>query len=164
MNTEKHVLYRNRQKLFVVNCGIKRPEDNQFGVEYIVNDFSYVIENKDRLSGIIITHFHDDMMDGLPYLLKELEADIYAPNLCTIFIKEELKKMRKSHLRVKILPRYGKTMIDGIELTSFGLTHSTPDAIGISLKTDQGHIVIAEQFVVDFDMRDNAYECDIAAI
>ena len=55
-------------------------------------------------------------------------------------------------------------MIDGIELTSFGLTHSTPDAIGISLKTDQGHIVIAEQFVVDFDMRDNAYECDIAAI
>ena len=72
--------------------------------------------------------------------------------------------MRKSHLRVKILPRYGKTMIDGIELTSFGLTHSTPDAIGISLKTDQGHIVIAEQFVVDFDMRDNAYECDIAAI
>ena len=152
------------KKLFVVNCGIKRPEDNQFGVEYIVNDFSYVIENKDRLSGIIITHFHDDMMDGLPYLLKELEADIYAPNLCTIFIKEELKKMRKSHLRVKILPRYGKTMIDGIELTSFGLTHSTPDAIGISLKTDQGHIVIAEQFVVDFDMRDNAYECDIAAI
>ena len=152
------------KKLFVVNCGIKRPEDNQFGVEYIVNDFSYVVENIDRLSGIIITHFHDDMMDGLPYLLKEIEADVYAPNLCSIIIKEELKKMRKSHLRVKILPRYGKTIIDGVELTTFGLTHSTPDAIGISFKTDQGHIVVAEQFVVDFDMRDNAYECDIAAI
>ncbi|MGI6608148.1 MAG: ribonuclease J [Erysipelotrichaceae bacterium] len=152
------------QKLFVVNCGIKRPDDNQFGIEYIVNDFSYVIENKDRLSGVIITHFHDDMMDGLPYLLKELEVDVYAPNLCTIFIKEELKKMRKSHLRVKILPRYGKTVIDDIEITTFGLTHSTPDAIGISFKTEQGHIVVAEQFVVDFDMRDNAYECDIAAI
>ncbi|MGI6581325.1 MAG: ribonuclease J [Erysipelotrichaceae bacterium] len=152
------------KKLFIVNCGIKRPEDNQFGVEYIVNDFSYVVENIDRLSGIIITHFHDDMMDGLPYLLKEIEADVYAPNLCSIIIKEELKKMRKSHLRVKILPRYGKTIIDGVELTTFGLTHSTPDAIGISFKTDQGHIVVAEQFVVDFDMRDNAYECDIAAI
>ncbi|NLZ75277.1 MAG: ribonuclease J [Erysipelotrichia bacterium] len=152
------------KKLFVVNCGIKRPEENQFGVEYIVNDFSYVIENKDRLSGIIITHFHDDMMDGLPYLLKEIEADVYAPNLCTILIKEELKKMRKSHLKVKILPRYGKTVIDDVELTTFGLTHSTPDAIGVSFKTDQGHIVVAEQFVVDFDMRDNAYECDIAAI
>ena len=93
-------MYRNRQKLFVVNCGIKRPEDNQFGVEYIVNDFSYVIENKDRLSGIIITHFHDDMMDGLPYLLKELEADIYAPNLVPYLLKKSLKK-RKSHLRVK---------------------------------------------------------------
>ncbi len=152
------------RKLFVVNCGIKRPEDNQFGVEYIVNDFSYVIENKDRLSGIIITHFHDDMMDGLPYLLKEIDADVYATNLCSIFIKEELRKMRKSHLKVKILPRYGKTVIDGVELTSFGLTHSTPDAIGIAFKTDQGQIVVAEQFVVDFDMRDNAYECDIAAI
>lgn len=152
------------KKLFIVNCGIKRPEDNQFGVEYIVNDFSYVVENIDRLSGIIITHFHDDMMDGLPYLLKEIEADVYAPNLCSIIIKEELKKMRKSHLRVKILPRYGKTIIDGVELTTFGLTHSTPDAIGISFKIDQGHIVVAEQFVVDFDMRDNAYECDIAAI
>ena len=62
------------------------------------------------------------------------------------------------------MPRYGETDIHGIKITSFGLTHPTADAIGISIDTPDGQIVICEQFVIDFDMNDKGFDCDISAI
>lgn len=151
-------------KIFIVNCGLKRPEDKQFGVECIIPDFSYVLENKDRVAGIIITHFHDDMMDALPYLLKQLDAEVYAPNLCALIINEKLKKEKLSKVKIHTLPRYGEISIKGIKINTFGLSHAAPDAIGIAIATDNGSVVVAEQYVVDFDMNDKAYQSDIAEI
>ncbi len=151
-------------RMFVVNCGIKRPDDSQFGVDYVIPDFKYLIENKNRISAVIITHFHDDMMDGVPHLLREINVDVYAPKLCAIYLREKLMKEKIFGARIHELPRYGETVIDGVTITSFGLSHGTPDAIGISLSTPKGQIVIAEQFVVDFDMHDKGYESDIGAI
>lgn len=151
-------------KIFIVNCGLKRPEDKQFGVECIIPDFSYVLENKDRVAGIIITHFHDDMMDALPYLLKQLDAEVYAPNLCALIINERLHKEKLSKIKIHTLPRYGEVNIKGIKINTFGLSHAAPDAIGIAIATDNGSVVVAEQYVVDFDMNDKAYQSDIAEI
>ena len=151
-------------KIFIVNCGLKRPEDKQFGVECISPDFSYVIENQDRVAGVIITHFHDDMMLALPYLLRQLKVDVYAPNLCALIIKEELRKEKISSIKVHTLPRYGEVSIKGTKVNTFGLSHAAPDAIGVAINTDMGSVVICEQFVVDFDMNDKAYQSDIAEI
>ncbi|MDO4378421.1 MAG: ribonuclease J [Erysipelotrichia bacterium] len=151
-------------KIFIVNCGLKRPEDKQFGVECIIPDFTYVIENKDRVSGVIITHLHDDMMDALPYLLKQIDAEVYAPNLCTLLIKERLHKERMANVKIHTLPRYGEVNIKGVKVNTFGLSHAAPDAIGIAIATDKGSVVVAEQYVVDFDMNEKAYQSDIAEI
>ncbi len=151
-------------KIFIVNCGLKRPEDKQFGVECIIPDFTYVIENKDRVAGIIITHLHDDMMDALPYLLKQIDAEVYAPNLCTLLIKERLHKERIANVKIHTLPRYGEVSIKGVKVNTFGLSHAAPDAIGIAIATDKGSVVVAEQYVVDFDMNEKAYQSDIAEI
>lgn len=151
-------------QLFVVNCGLKKPDDAQYGVECIIPDFSYIIENKKNLCGVIITHLHDDMMDALPYLLKECPTDIYAPRICTIFINRMLIKNKIYGIKVHELPRYGEVKIKGRKLTTFGLSHSTPEAIGIALETSKGSIVVAEQFVVDFDMHESIYNCDIGAL
>jgi len=151
-------------QLYVVNCGLKRPEDAQYGVECIIPDFTYIIENKKKLCGVIITHLHDDLMDALPFLLKECPTDVYAPRVCCIFINRMLLKHKIYGIKVHELPRYGEIFIKGRKVTTFGLSHSTPDAIGVAINSDHGSIVIAEQFVVDFDMVEPSYSCDIGAI
>lgn len=151
-------------QLYVVNTGLKRPEDAQYGVECIIPDFTYVIENKKKLCGVIITHLHDDLMDALPFLLKECPTDVYAPRVCCIFINRMLLKHKIYGIKVHELPRYGEIFIKGRKVTTFGLSHSTPDAIGVAIDTERGSIVIATQFVVDFDMHEPIYSCDIGAI
>ena len=62
--------------IIVIEAGLKYPDADQLGVEVIIPDFSYLIENQDRVKGIIITHAHDDVMAALPYLLKQIKRDI----------------------------------------------------------------------------------------
>ena len=63
--------------IFVVEAGMKFPESDQLGVEFIIPDFQYLIDNKDRIGGIFITHAHDDVAAALPYLLKQIDAPVY---------------------------------------------------------------------------------------
>ena len=69
------------EDIFVIEAGIKYPESAQLGVEYIIPDFTYLKENSKRIKGIFITHGHDDVMSALPFLLKEIDLDIYATAL-----------------------------------------------------------------------------------
>ncbi|MBR0474340.1 MAG: ribonuclease J [Erysipelotrichaceae bacterium] len=151
-------------KIIVVNAGLKFPDENQFGIEYIVPDYSYLVENKDRILGVVITHAHDDMMNGLPQLLRQIDLDVYGPEMCYRVLKHNMTAEEYSKVKFHVMPRYGETDIHGIMITSFGLTHATADAIGISIDTPDGQIVICEQFVIDFDMNDKGFDCDISAI
>ncbi|WP_317394652.1 MBL fold metallo-hydrolase, partial [Faecalicoccus pleomorphus] len=66
------------QDIYIIEAGIKFPEEKEsLGIEFIVQDFTYLIENQDRIAGIFITHGHDDVMGALPYLMKNIKANIY---------------------------------------------------------------------------------------
>ena len=70
------------EDIFIVDAGLKYPsESEQLGIEYIIPDFSYVVENKNRVKGIFITHGHDDVMAALPHLIKEVDLPVYATPL-----------------------------------------------------------------------------------
>ena len=146
-------------RFLLVHCGLKYPEDTQYGVDFIIPDFSYLKENEDRIVGLILTHAHDDVMDGLPYLLKEMDIPVFGPKLCEYALKD-----RVENLNFTQLPRNGVTDVNGFTVTTFGLTHSIPGALGIAIDTPDGKIVICEQFVVDFDVKDQAFYCDYGAI
>ncbi|MBR0138596.1 MAG: ribonuclease J [Erysipelotrichaceae bacterium] len=152
------------EKILVVNCGIKIPDDNQYGVEVIIPDFKYLIENKDRISGVIITHYHDDMMDAVPYLLKQINVPVYAPILCCFRLKAMFEKAGIKDYNLTQINRNGITEIDGIKVRTFGLHHSTPAATGIAIDTPDGAIVIAEQFLIDLDAQELHFKCDIGDI
>ena len=151
-------------KILIVNAGLKYPEENQYGVEVIIPDFSYLKENKDKIVAIIVTHAHDDMMDSLPYLLREINVPVYGPNMCGRVLKHIMKEEEFNKVRFIPIERNGVTDIGGFSVVSFGLTHATPDAIGISINTSDGQIVVAEQFVIDFDMHDKGFDSDISQI
>ena len=151
-------------KIIIVNAGLKLPEDNQYGIRYIVPDFSYLEANRDRILGVILTHAHDDMMNGLPQLLVRINLPVYGPEMCRRVLKHILKPVDWDKLNYHVVERNGEFKIGEFTVTSFALTHATPDAIGIAIATENGQIVIAEQFVIDFDMHDKSFDSDIGTI
>ena len=80
------------EAIFVIEAGLKFPDTEQLGVEFIIPDFTYLIENKERIKGIFITHGHDDVVAALPYLLKQIKAPVYTGALTANIIHDMLKK------------------------------------------------------------------------
>ena len=150
--------------IIIVNAGLKFPDENQYGVEYIVPKFDYLDENREKIRGLVLTHAHDDMMNGLPQLLRTIDVDVWGPELCYKVLKHNMNDDEYRKVRFHVLPRYGEVDVNGTKITTFGLTHATADAIGISIDTPDGQIVVCEQFVIDFDMHDKAFDCDLSAV
>jgi len=152
------------EDLFIVHAGVKSPENNDFGVEYIIPDVKYLKDKLDRLKGIIITHCHKECLGAIPYLLKYFNTTIYAPKFSTDIIKIICKNNGIQNLDLVEIGRYDQIKVGNSVLKTFGLTHMSPDAVGVSLSTPYGNIVIAEKFVIDFDMHEKSFDTDIGAI
>lgn len=143
------------EKIFVIDTGFRFPEQDKLGVDIIIPKFDYLIENKDRISAIIITHGHDDVMQALGYVLEEINAPIYAPNLTANLIEimiERYNKRNHSHVRLDLrrVHRNDDVIIDGIKVSFFPLTHSIPGSVGVALKTKHGYIVYTGESIIDF--------------
>ena len=147
--------------IFVVEAGMKFPESDQLGVEFIIPDFQYLIDNKDRIGGIFITHAHDDVAAALPYLLKQIDAPVYTGNLTANIIHERLKKEGIKRSKIHRLKRVSRQKINGIEVRTFPMTHSFPDNFGIAFGSSQGYIVHTGEYIVDYDMLKDEYLCDL---
>ncbi len=150
--------------ILVVNAGLKYPEDSQFGVEMIIPDFTYLAEHRNNIAGVIVTHAHDDMMDALPNLLNQINLPVYGPKMCHKVLKHLMKADDYKKVSFTEISRNAEIKIGPFTVTTFALTHATADAIGIAIDTPDGQIVIAEQFVIDFDMHDKGFDCDISRI
>ncbi len=147
--------------IFVIELGIKYPDIEQLGIEMIIPDMKYLVENKDRVRGVFITHAHDDMMAALPYLLKQANIPIYTTPLSAVMVEEMLKKAGIKEFKIHRIKRNGKLAINGVNLRTFGLTHSAADSFGISFDTDQGAVVYAGEYIIDLNARNAAFACDI---
>lgn len=141
--------------LFVLDCGFKFPEKDMFGVDIIIPDFSYLVERSTDVKAIIITHAHDDVMAGLPYLLELVNAPVYAPNMTGDLIEEMIQtynKKRHRHLSIDLhrVHRNDDVYIANTLVSFYPLTHSIPGSVGVALRTSQGAIVYNGEGIVDF--------------
>ena len=151
--------------IFVVEAGIKYPnESEQLGIEYIIPDFSYLKENKDRIKGIFITHGHDDVMMALGHLLKEIDADVYATPLTAKLIEGEFTKHKIKNKRVKIIKRQDIISVAGHKVHFFPVMQSIADGIGIAFETDAGLIVYTSEFIFDYNLLNTAFSMDINSL
>lgn len=148
-------------KIFIIEAGLKYPDTEQLGVEFIIPDFSYLIENKDRIEGIFITHAHDDVVAALPYLLKQVKVPIFTGALTANIIHETLKKEGIRDVKIHRLKRSSQQTIGGVKVRTFAMTHAFPDNFGIAILTSQGYIVYTGEFIIDYDMLQKEYRCDI---
>lgn len=149
------------EAIFVIEAGIKYPDSEQLGVEFVIPDYTYLIENKERVQGIFITHGHDDVVAALPFLLQEVNVPVYTGALTANFLYDYLKKEGVSKFKIKKIKRTSKQNIGGVEVRTFAMTHAMPDNFGIAIKSDQGYIVYTGEYIIDYDMIQKEYQCDL---
>ncbi|UPU39396.1 ribonuclease J [Erysipelothrix sp. Poltava] len=116
------------------------------------------------LKAIFITHGHDDVMGALPYLVKEVNAPVYATPLIALMIEDLFKENKVKNAHIHKIKRNSRFKIGERRFVAFGLTHSIPDTFGIAIDTDQGYVVHSSEFIIDFDVRNQGFMCDVANI
>lgn len=147
--------------MYIVECGLKFPNDNaSLGVECIVPDFSYLKEHEKQIKGILITHGHDDVMGALPYLLKEIKADIFVSDFTGRVVEELLRKNKITGVKIKTVKRQDTRTIGGRQVVFFPITHSYPQTYGFGIRTAHGYIVYSGEFIADYDDISQAYQGD----
>jgi len=136
--------------IIVVDAGLMFPSEEMLGVDLVIPDFTYLVERADKVRGIVITHGHEDHVGGLPYLLKDVRAPVYATPLTAGIIRTKLRSrdLRNSVELHTIQP--GDTLKLGVfSVSPFHVTHSIPDAVGYSIQSPVGLIVHTGDFKID---------------
>jgi ribonuclease J len=136
--------------LIVIDSGLMFPDDEMLGIDLVLPDFSYVVENRDRVLGILITHGHEDHVGALPYLLKEIDVPVYGTKLTLALINTKLGEhglQGKASLK-EITP--GKELKLGPFRVEFlEVAHSIPDGVGLGIHTPAGTVVHTGDFKLD---------------
>lgn len=145
------------EDIFVIEAGIKYPETEQLGIEYIIPDFTYLIDNKERIKGVFISHGHDDVMSALSFLLKEIDVEIYATALTAKVLENSLPNKK----RINILRRDDSVKIGKITVHTFPVMQSIADGVGFIFESEMGSIVYCGEFIVDYDFTNEAFAMDI---
>jgi ribonuclease J len=136
--------------MIAVDCGLMFPESDMPGVDLVVPNFAYLLENADRLRGFVITHGHEDHIGALPYILPHISAPVHATRLTRGLIEVKLKEHRllgKTEL-VTIVPGESFTL-GPFEIEPFRVSHSIPDSVGFAIDTPVGLIVHSGEFKFD---------------
>ena len=142
-------VFQYADDLILVDAGLMFPEEDMLGVDFVIPDFSYVIENREKLKGIILTHGHEDHTGALPFLLKELKVPVYGTALTLALVREKLREHGLDDIPLMpVRPR------DSITLGCFCIefirvTHSIVDGVGLAIKTPFGTVIHTGDFKLD---------------
>jgi ribonuclease J len=147
--------------IFVIDAGLKYPDADHLGIEMIIPDFKYLVERQDRLKAVFITQGHDDVMAALPYLLKQVKVPVYTTPLTAMILESLLKEHDIKDAQIHRIKRNGSFLIGQRRIKTFGITHSIMDAFGVAIHTNSGYIVYTGEFIIDYDIKNEAFACDI---
>ncbi|MSQ05952.1 MAG: ribonuclease J [Dehalococcoidia bacterium] len=137
--------------IIVVDCGVQFPEEGMVGVDLIIPDISYLLQNIHKVRGILITHGHEDHIGALPFVLPQLPVTVYAPQLAHGLISVKLREHREARnaVTIPIEPRKPYQLGKNFKATWFRVCHSIPDAMGIAIETPLGTVIHTGDFKID---------------
>lgn len=152
------------EAIFVFDAGLKYDNEKNLGIDYIIPNFDYLIQNKDKIQGIFLTHGHDGNMGAVPDILKELpKVPVYATKFTMEMLKQDLSEEQKKSAKLKEIRPHAKLSFGKNVIFPISVTHSIPDAVCYVLYTEDGAIVYTGDFVFDSTMMGN-YKTDIGKL
>ena len=157
-------VFEYEDEIVLVDCGLEFPEDDMLGVDLVIPDVTYLVKNKDKIKGLVITHGHEDHIGAIPYVLKQVNMPIYATKLTSKLIEH---KLEEHHIRnqVKInVVNQGETVNFGkMQVEFIRSSHSIPDAVMLAIHTPVGTVIHTGDFKVDYTPIDGQ-EMDLGRI
>ncbi|MFZ7133864.1 MAG: ribonuclease J [Eubacteriales bacterium] len=144
-------LFEYKRDIIIVDCGLTFPSEDMFGIDIVIPDFTYVINNKDRVKGIILTHGHEDHIGSLPYLLKSMNAPIYGTKLTMGLVENKLTEhgLMEMTQRHVVKPK-DVIKLGGFEIEFIRTNHSIADTVALYIKCEAAKVLHTGDFKVDF--------------
>jgi ribonuclease J len=141
-------VYQYGDEIIVIDAGLKFPEDEMFGVDYVIPNITYLLENLAKVQAIFLTHGHEDHIGALPYVLKQLQVPVYGTRLTLGLLKTKLDEHNIDAL-LREVHAGEEVCIGGFRITCFHVNHSIPDSLGLAIKTPVGTILHTGDFKLD---------------
>ena len=151
--------------IFVLDCGTSLPDKTIPGVDYMIPNPHYLIDNKDRIKAYIITHGHDESMSGLKYFYKKAPAPVYCSKVTYGLLVGQAEATHiKVDFDVRIIEPTSIINIAGREVRFFQTCHNTVNSSGVAIYTSQGYVVFTSDFIIDFSNQDRGYFFNLKAL
>ncbi|CCK86570.1 Ribonuclease J 1 [Lactobacillus equicursoris DSM 19284 = JCM 14600 = CIP 110162] len=140
-----------QDEIIIMDCGIKFPEDELLGINYVISDYSYLVKNREKIKALVVSHGHEDHIGGIPFLLEKIpEIPVYATPFALALIKSKCEEhgiLDKTELHVESEDLV--LQFDKLSVSFFRTTHSIPDTLGIAVHTPLGAVVFTGDFKFD---------------
>ena len=145
------MLMEYEEDIIVIDSGLMFPNEEMLGIDLVIPDISYLVERRDKVRGIVITHAHEDHIGALPYILPQLDVPIYCTRLAKGLIEVKLKERRASpQAKINVIPPGGQFTLGKFNIEFFPVCHSIPDSVGLIINTPVGTVVHTGDFKIDY--------------
>lgn len=144
------ILIEDDQQIIVLDSGIMFPEDDHYGIDLVMPDITYLLENKEKVKAIFISHGHEDHIGAIPYVLQELNIPIYATRLTLGLIQIKLKEFGlKSDTHLIELSAGESVQVGNFDIEFVHINHSIPDSVAMAIRTPAGLIFYTGDYKID---------------
>jgi len=138
------------ENILLIDCGLMFPEEDLLGIDVVIPDITYLLENKEHIKGIVLTHGHEDHIGALPYVLKELNVPVYGTKLTLGIVRAKLKERNlQGDVRFYIVKPKDTVQVGPFKVEFIRVSHSIPDAVALAIHTPIGTVVHTGDFKMD---------------
>ncbi len=137
-------------EIIVIDCGLIFPEDEMLGIDVVIPDITYLLKNKEKIKGIILTHGHEDHIGALPYVLKKINMPIYGTRLTLGLVETKLKEHNINNTILNVVKPSQSIKLGQFEIEFIRTSHSIPDSVALAIHTPIGTVVHTGDFKIDY--------------
>ena len=143
-------VYECQEDMIIVDCGLAFPDEEMFGVDMVIPDFTFVEKNREKIRGIVITHGHEDHIGAVPYLLKKLNVPVYATALTIGLLQSKLQEHTLgSTAKLNVVPAGQHIRLGCMDVEFIHVNHSIADAVALAIHSPAGIVVHTGDFKID---------------
>ena len=135
--------------IVVIDCGVMFPTSDMLGIDLVVPDITYLVQNKDKIRGFLITHGHEDHIGSIPYVVNEIKAPIYASKMTCGLIKKKMEEHKRVEYKTIAVKAKQKITLGCFEIQFIHVNHAIPGAFALAIKTPVGMVVHTGDYKID---------------